>query len=146
MKAWILGSFAALMVSAALAGSEDPIHQRHELMEDTRDALKPLVGMVKGEVAFDASVVESSFATMKHTADVAGSLFPPGSDTGGDTEAKSTIWTDRAGFEQALVDYDMAVDAAIAAKSQSVEELKTVLGGVTKTCKGCHDGYRIKDE
>jgi cytochrome c556 len=135
-------TFSAL----ALAGSDDPIQQRHDLMEDTRDALKPMVKMVRGEMEFDAGVVEQGLQTMQHTANTAGDLFPPGSETGGDTEAKSTIWTDRAGFEQALNDYAVAVEAAISAAPQSAEELKGVLGGITKTCKGCHDGYRVEKE
>lgn len=130
----------------ALAGSDDPIQQRHELMEDTRDALKPMVKMVRGEMDFDAVLVEQGLKTMQHTANTAGGLFPPGSETGGDTEAKSTIWTDRAGFEQALDDYAVAVEAAIAAAPQSAGELQVVLGGITKTCKGCHDGYRVEKE
>ena len=135
-------TFSAL----ALAGSDDPIQQRHDLMEDTRDALKPMVKMVRGEMEFDAAVVEQGLQTMQHTAKTAGGLFPPGSETGGDTEAKSTIWTDRAGFEKALDDYAVAVEAAIEAAPQSAEELQSVLGGITKTCKDCHDGYRVEKE
>jgi cytochrome c556 len=146
MKALLAGTALLIMALPAVAGSDDPIQQRHELMEDTREALKPLVGMVKGEAEFDAAVAASSFETMQHTADTAGGLFPPGSETGGDTEARSTIWTDREGFDQALLDFANAVQAARDAAPQSVDELKPVLGAVTKTCKGCHDGYRVKDE
>jgi len=138
---WLALGLATLALNAAA----DPIAERQELMEQTRDALKPMVGMVKGEADFDAATVASGFETMRHTAEAAGALFPAGSETGGDTEAKSTIWSDRAGFDQALADFAAAVDAAIAAAPKSVEELKPVLSDVTKTCKGCHDGYRIDD-
>ena len=37
-------------------------------------------------------------------------------------------------------------DAAIAAKPDSLEELKKVAGPVFKTCKGCHEGYRVDKE
>jgi cytochrome c556 len=137
---------AALFTSWLWAGEGDPIHERHEMMEDTRDALKPMAQMVKGERDFDAATVSQGLATMQHTAEHYGDLFPPGSETGGDTEAKPEIWTDRAGFEQALADYASAVDAVAAAAPQSLTELKPALGKITKTCKGCHDSYRLEDE
>lgn len=146
MRSLFATMFGVLFCTIALAASDDPIHQRHELMEDTRDALKPMVKMVRGEMEFDAAIVEQGLQTMQHTAETAGGLFPPGSETGGDTEAKSTIWTDRAGFEKALDDYAVAVQAAISAAPQSAEELKGALGDITKTCKGCHDGYRVEKE
>jgi cytochrome c556 len=125
---------------------DDPIAQREELMEETREAIKPLGAMAKGEREFDAAVVQASLQTFRHTAELFGGLFPEGTETGGGTEAKSTIWSDRAGFEQALADFSQAVDAGIAADPQSVEQLKPVLGSIGKTCKGCHDGYRIEEE
>jgi len=146
MKTVLTSTITLLFCTAALAASEDPIAQRHELMEDTRDALKPMVQMVRGEIGFDAALVAQGLQTMQHTAETAGGLFPPGSETGGDTEAKSTIWTDREGFERALSDYAAAVQAAIDASPQSAEALKPVLGDITGTCKGCHDGYRVEKE
>ena len=136
---------ALLGVPFAVAG-EDPIQQREELMEETRDALKPLGAMAKGERDFDAEVVNASFAVWKRAGAQFGELFPEGSESGGGTEAKSTIWTDREGFDRALAEFNEAVDKAMAAQPGSVDELKPVLGGVTKTCKGCHDGYRVKDD
>jgi cytochrome c556 len=137
---------SALLLPAFAIAGDDPIKEREELMEQTRDAMKPLGAMAKGEQAFDAAVVQASLETFTHAANQFGSLFPEGSETGGGTEAKSTIWTDRAGFNQALADFGQAVDAAKEANPQSVEELKPVLGSIGKTCKGCHDGYRVEDD
>jgi len=36
------------------------------------------------------------------------------------------------------------VDAAIAAKPDSLEALNAAAGPVFKTCKGCHEGYRVE--
>ena len=131
--------------SVAIAGS-DPIEERQELMEDTRDAAKVVGPMMKGEQAFDAEAAMAAFETWKKTATEAGDLFPEGSETGHDTEAKSTIWSDRAGFDAKLADFNTAVDAAIAAKPDSVDALKAAAGPVFKACKGCHDGYRVEKE
>ena len=67
-------------------------------------------------------------------------------DTGYDTEAKPEIWTDRAGFDAALNAFAEAVDAAIAANPQTLEELKAAAGPVFKSCKGCHENYRVEKE
>ena len=136
----------ALLAGLAVANPSDPIAERKRLMENTKDALGPMIGMAKEEAPFDAATGMAGLATMQTTAEQAGALFPAGSETGGDTEAKSTIWTDRAGFDQAMADFAAAVTAAQQAAPQSVDELKPVLNGVLKTCKGCHDGYRMPKE
>jgi len=138
---------AALLVFAApLFAGDDPIHERHELMEGVGDAAKPIGQMLKGEREFDAAVVMTSFGTFDEASAQLGDLFPPGSETGQDTEAAPAIWEDRAGFEEALATWADAVDAAIAANPQTLDETKPVAGEVFKACKGCHDNYRIKDE
>ena len=136
---------SVFITSVVLAGS-DPIKARQHLMEETRDAAKVIGGMVKGEKPFDADAAMSALKVWKKTATEAGDLFPEGSETGHDTEAKSTIWTDRAGFEDKMTVFDTKVDAAIAANPDSVEALKAVAGPVFQSCKGCHDGYRVEKD
>jgi cytochrome c556 len=137
----LLCSFGA----SALAG-ESPQEQRHELMEGVGDAAKPVGGMLKEEVAFDAEVAMESFQTWAEAADLFGDLFPAGSETGYDTEARATIWSDRAGFENALAGFAEAVDAAIAAQPQDLEALNAAAGPVFEKCKACHEDYRVEDE
>jgi cytochrome c556 len=145
MKKPVLLMFALLPL-VAFADGHDPIADRQALMEGTRDALRPLIGMTRGQVEFDANTVSESLAVFANTAEEAPSLFPEGSETGGDTEAKATIWSDRAGFDQAFVDFGNAVAAAQEADIQTLEQLQPQLQGVLKTCKGCHDGYRVDDD
>ena len=136
---------SVFITGVALAGS-DPIKARHELMEDTRDAAKVIGGMLKGEKPFDADAAMAALMVWKKTATEAGDLFPEGSETGQDTEAKATIWTDRDGFNAALEKFSTAVDAAIAANPDNLDALKAAAGPVFKTCKGCHEGYRVEKE
>jgi len=140
--------FALALVLAPLplsgiADEHDPIAKRQDLMSDTREALKPLIGMTRGSVDFDAQTVSDSLAVFATTAEKAPALFPEGTETGGDTEAKATIWEDKAGFEQRFDDFANAVAQAQAADIQSLDALQPQLQGVLKTCKGCHDDYRI---
>ena len=136
---------SVFIATVAFAGS-DPIQKRQHLMEETRDAAKLVGGMLKGNTAFDAEAAMAALKTWKNTATKAGDLFPEGSETGHDTEAKSTIWSDRAGFDEKMADFNTAVDVAIAAKPDSLEALKPVAGPIFNTCKGCHDGYRVEKD
>jgi len=141
----VLVAAALAMVSIAVAG-DDPRHERHELMEGVRDAAKPLGKMLKGESAYDAEVAMASLATFADAGKTFGDLFPEGTETGGGTEAAPAIWEDRAGFEEALAQWNDATEAAIAAKPANLEEAKPVLGEVFGACKNCHDTYRIEEE
>ncbi|HEY5776978.1 MAG TPA: cytochrome c [Xanthomonadales bacterium] len=136
---------SVFVTSVAIADS-DPILERQQLMEDTRDAAKVIGGMLKQEQAFDAEAAMAALQTWKKTATTAGDLFPEGSETGHDTEAKATIWTDRAGFETKLEEFNAQVDAAIVANPDSLEALNAAAGPVFKACKACHEGYRVEEE
>jgi len=136
---------AALALQTAVAG-DSPQEQRHEVMEDVGAAAKTIGKMLEGETGFDAASAMNSLTTWRDAAAVFGDLFPAGSESGYDTEAKATIWSDRAGFDEALQNWATAVDAAIAANPQDLESLQTAAGPVFKTCKGCHETYRVEDE
>ena len=136
-------AFAALSVAAA--DGDDPRHERHELMEDVRDAAKPVGKMLKGERDYDVKIVMATLQTWHDVSMNFGGLFPEGSETGMDTEAAPAIWEDRAGFEAALLKWREAVEAAQAAAPATLEEAKATVGPIFQTCKGCHDDYRIED-
>lgn len=139
-------SALVFLLSFATAWASGSVQeQRHELMESAKDAAKPVGGMLKGELEFDAGLAMESFQVWAKVAAEAGDLFPEGSETGYDTEAKATVWTDREGFNQQLDEFSKAVNSAIEASPQDLEELKAAAGPVFKTCKSCHEGYRVDD-
>ena len=142
-----LSAVIALSLAAPLAIAEDdPIHERHELMESVGDAAKPVGAMLRGQSEFDAGVLMESLKVWKKVGGKFGDLFPEGTETGGGTEAAPAIWEDREGFNAALAEWREAVDAAIEANPDSLEAAKPVAGKVFNTCKNCHDTYRIEDE
>lgn len=141
-----LAALVVLMIAGPVFADSDPITARQQLMEDTRDAAKVIGGMLKGEQPFDAEAAMAAFEVWKVTATKAGGLFPEGSGVGHDTEAKVTIWTDRAGFESKLDDFATRVDAAVAASPDNLETLKSATGPVFQACKSCHEGYRVEKE
>ena len=142
-----ISSILALMFSLSPVWAADsPQEVRHEMMEGVGDAAKPVGQMLKGEQEFDAAVVMESFQTWSDVASNFGDLFPEGSETGYDTEARETIWTDRDGFNEHLVTFTDAVNSAIEDNPQDLEVLKTATGPVFKACKSCHEDYRVEDE
>ena len=138
-------SFLACALAAATLAlaDDDPGHERHELMEGVRDAAKPVGAMLKGEADYDQATVMTSLETFASAADQLDGLFPDGSEGG---EAAPAIWEDRAGFEAAIVEWQDATAAAIAANPASLGDAKPVLGPVFGACKNCHDNYRIEAE
>ena len=137
-------SFALLF--PAVAGAVDSVQeQRHDLMEDVGGAAKKIGKMLKGEAPFDADVANQSLKTWMEAPEVFGLLFPDGSETGFDTEAKSTIWTDREGFNSQLALFEERARAAVAAEPQDLEALQAAAGPVFKVCKSCHEDYRVED-
>lgn len=133
------------MLAVPAAAEEDPRKKRHELMESVRDAAKPVGKMLRGDEAFDATVLMNSLGTWKEVSAVFGDLFPEGTETGMDTEAAPAIWEDRQGFEEKLADWRNATLAAIDAAPQTLDEARPVVGPAFNTCKNCHDNYRIED-
>ena len=142
-----ISSVLALMFSLSPAWAADsPQEVRHEMMEGVGDAAKPVGKMLKGEQEFDAGVLTESLQVWGNAAIEFGELFPEGSETGYDTEAKATIWTDRDGFNEHLVTFTEAVISAIEDNPQDLETLTTATGPVFKACKSCHEDYRVEDE
>ena len=146
---------AIAFVATGCSGSEDPAeavadddprHERHELMEGVRDAAKPVGQMLRGEAEFDADTLKASLKVFHDASGVFGGMFPPGTETGMDTEAAPAIWEDRAGFDQALADWRAAVETAMEASPATLEDARPVVGPIFNTCKNCHDTYRIEKE
>ena len=46
---------------------------------------------------------------------------------------------------KALAEFKQQADAAVAANPQTLVELQPAAGAVFKTCKSCHEGYRVDD-
>jgi cytochrome c556 len=134
--------FSIVLAGAWGAGlaAENPAHQRHEAMETVQESFKPLRAIAVKEAPFDAAVVKKNASTILDKLKEAHGLFPEGSG-GGDSRAKPEIWSDRAGFDQAMKDAQAAATAmaAVTEEAAFVPAMKT-LGGA---CKGCHDKYRL---
>ncbi len=137
-------STLAIVSVASLAIAASPIADRQALMKANGGATKALVGMMKGETAFNLDAVKKALTTYQQNADSFIALFPEGSDKGEKTSASPKIWSDMAGFKAANDKFKADATAALAAITDEAS-FKATVPGVLKNCGACHEAYRLKD-
>jgi len=151
---WILAgliigiAFAILGFNPSISADKPASGQ--ELVEYREKRLKAAGGGMQALGQYDGSNVEIAAAAAKTIDDVSGellSMFPEGSGPGGTgiekTRAKPEIWTNWTDFQakaKGLDDASTLLTAAVA--TNDVDQIKTALGGVGKSCKACHESYR----
>lgn len=135
------------VVASATAFAADPIETRKATMKAIGGAFGGvMLKMVKGQKPYDAKEAEAALQTMiakAGTFDV-DTLFPKGSGTGGDTAASPKIWTDGAGFRAAMAKMKETLPAQADNVGKGVGGLKVAIAAIGRTCKSCHDDYRLE--
>lgn len=72
-------------------------------------------------------------------------LFPPGTETGGNTKALPSVWSNRAGFEQAAADLRQAAQKlARAADANDPAAFASAFQETGKACGACHRAFHAK--
>ncbi|MCE1236906.1 MAG: cytochrome c [Hyphomicrobiales bacterium] len=136
-----------IVLSAGVAFAIGPIETRKATMKEIGGAFGGvLVKMVKGEKPWNAAEAKAAYDTIvakANSIDVA-TMFPKGSESGGETAASPKIWSDPAGFQAALDKFRAVLPGQAEAVGKDVAGLKSAIAEIGKTCKGCHDGYRIE--
>jgi cytochrome c556 len=93
----VLGIFSAGFAGMAV-GQDTAIPARQELMKMNGAAAKAASDMIKGTTPYDAVKAADAMKIIAANLEQFPSLFPPGSESGGDTKASAKIWDDKAGF------------------------------------------------
>ncbi len=133
----------AATVTLSVAGGHSPIEQRQAAMKTVGKSAKSIGEMLKGNAEFNAEQAVAAMVAAREAVENYGDLFPEGSETGFDTVAKDTIWSDRAGFDAAVAKFKADLDTAIAANPQDAEAVGAQFGAVGKNCSACHETYRV---
>ena len=137
---------ALTLLALPAVASDDPVTERHEMMEGVKDAAGVIGGMVKGETEFDSLAAMDALAVWQKASVEFGHLFPEGTYTGDPETARQEVWTDREGFDKLLAAFADKVNLAIQDGPETPEELGSVAGPVFDVCKKCHEGYRLEDD
>lgn len=146
----ILGLAISVLAFGAAWGADqpavsldDPAAVRQQIMSNVGKAAGHLAAMAKGETPYDPRLADAAFRTINTASLGFGVMFPEGSETGADTEAAPAIWSDRAGFDEAVMSLETSSAAAIAAAPADAEAFTQAFGNVAGNCRACHDKYRI---
>jgi len=144
---------AALLVCACLslpaqaqfAKAEDAIKYRQSALFVMGQHFTRLAAMAQGKIPFDAKAAADNAALVETLSKLPWAAFGEGTDQGGNTKAKSEVWTDNAKFKDAAEKMQAEViKLSAAAKTGKLEDLKTAVGATGGTCKNCHDNFRNK--
>lgn len=140
----IVGITGLAMCAGAAFASDDPISTRQNIMKSNGAAAGALFKMAKGEIEYDALTAELAMRELFSGAVAFPTLFPEGSETGGETRASPEIWKDKAGFDAIALKLENAALAAIPAAKGGLDQLKASLGSVGENCQACHEKYRLE--
>lgn len=136
--------FSAAAILTAPIANAGPIEDRQAKMETVGKSMGIVGKMAKGQAPFDGAAALAAFVAMKDAAQGFDTLFPAGTETGGETEAAPAIFTDQAGFAKKNEEFQASLDKVTAAAPESVEALGALVGEVGKNCGACHKAYRVK--
>jgi cytochrome c556 len=93
----------------------------------------------------DVKPLEGAGKAIAKWAAVIPTLFPKGTETGGDTKALPEIWSDPAGFQKiALALGEAATKLATDAKAGDADLVAADTKALGEQCGACHKAYRAK--
>jgi cytochrome c556 len=140
-----LGALASLPAAAQFQKPEDAIKYRQSALTVMASHVGRIGAMAQGKVPFDAKAAADNAAIVSTLVHLPFTAFGEGTDKGLPNRAKPEIWKEPAKFKAAADALAVEVgklDAA--AKSGSLDAIKTAMGGVGKACKACHDDFRAE--
>lgn len=137
-----MAGFIVSVATGAVIAQTDPIAARKALMKENGKQARTLVQMMRGQAPFDAAKVDAAFAQWSDTAQKLPTLFPDNSKTGGETRATAKIWQTKSDFDAKAAAFGKATADNRDKAKASVDDLKTAVAAVGKTCDACHEDYR----
>lgn len=138
----VAGLLTALPAAAQFQKPEDAIKYRQSAMSLQGQHLGRVFAMANGRVPFDAKVAAEQIEIVAMLNKLQFAAFVEGSDKG-NTKAKPEIWTDKDKWAAAVAKSQEDVNRlAAAGRSGNLDQIKTAVGAVGQSCKGCHDTFR----
>jgi len=137
-------------LSATVLAADDPmlraIKARQGEMQLRSFNVGPLFAMAKGKIDYDAAMAQTLANNLKLMLALNnGRAWAQGSDNvkyPGETRALPKIWETYPEIGKYGEKYTEAVNALAAEAGNGESALKSTLGALGKSCKGCHDEFR----
>ena len=131
---------ASLPASAQFAKPEDAIKYRQSAFFVMGQHFGRLGAMANGKVPFDANAAARDAEIVQQMSRLPWGGFVAGAEGG---KAKPEIWKEQAKFKEHGDKLEAeAIKLAAAAKTGSLEQLKSAFGATAGSCKACHDAFR----
>ena len=128
--------------SAQFAKAEDAVKYRKNALFVMQQNFSRVAAMASGKAPFDAKVAAESAAVADFVAKLPWAAFGEGTDKG-DTRAKPEIWKESAKFKDYADKMQLEMSKlSAAAKTGSLDNIKTAVSATGATCKSCHDDFR----
>lgn len=137
---------AVLPAYAQFRKPEDAIKYRQSTMFMMNTHFGRIAAMASGRAPFDAKAAADNAAMVATLSSLPWSAFGDGTDMALPTRAKPEVWKEPAKFKEAADKLQVEVvklDAA--AKAGNLDQIKTAVGAVGRSCKACHDKYQSED-
>jgi cytochrome c556 len=139
-------------LTATAYSADDPLQKaikaRQAEMQLRSFNAGPLFGMAKGDIDYDADLAKKLAGNLKLLLDLDNSrAWAKGSDNenyAGETAALPKIWTTYPEIADYGKKFALAVNELAAVAGNGRDALKSKIGDLGKSCKGCHDEFREK--
>lgn len=151
-KTLMMIAAAGLLTTTAASAKPAPSEKHAKTAVEFRQALLQLVrsnvgalgAMAKGNIPFDAERMAKNGQRLEQLSLMMSDYFVM--DTTGfkvETAALDKLWQNQDDFNGKIEDMTKAAQALqVAATSGDEGQYKAAIGGIFKTCKGCHDDYK----
>lgn len=140
------------LTAPAFAAEKDPnlklIKARQSDMQIRSFSAGPLFGMAKGKIEYDAALASKLANNLLLLTQLdMGRAWAKGTDNSaykGKTTALPKIWTTYPEVKKYGKEFGKAVKELAAVAGNGLDALKSKVGPLGKSCKGCHDEFREK--
>lgn len=141
--------FLALPVTAADSPEERAIAARQGMMDIRAFSLAPLIGMLKGEIPYDAKRANKLAHNLTALLDLKmAGAWTKGTSTDqypDKTNALPAIWAPDSEFRERGKDFVKAAKQLASVAGQGFEAFAPAAKDLAQACKACHDDYRAEE-
>ena len=139
----LVTALTALPAAAQFQKPEDAVKYRQSAMFVMANHFGRIGAMVNGRAPYDPAQALANAEVVASMSRLPFAGFVEGTPSTLKGGAAPKIWTDRAKFDEgARKMQDEVAKLLVAARTNSLDNLKTAFGPVGQTCKACHDDYR----
>lgn len=144
MRHTLFGTMAFCMMAGiafAHSGVTNPVVKaRMDLMKEVQEATAVLGKMARQAVPFDSAKAEAARLRLIETATEIPEAFAA-PETDPNSEARPAIWRDWDTFQSSA---ERMQTVAQTLDTASLDSLRAGMGRIGKTCKSCHEAFRIE--